>query len=67
MSSGHPVMMVSAKEQRSGSSLIDCWKAIFFSGMMCTWWIARSRAISGAGIGAYRDRVSATSISLPGL
>ena len=61
------MIIVSARERSSGSSWMHCWKAFFFSGVIWMWWIAMSSATSGAVRGAYRDKVSATNISRPGL
>ena len=39
ISSGQPVMIILAREQRSGSSWMRAWNSVFLSGVMCTcWW-----------------------------
>ena len=41
--SGQPVIIVSAREQRSGSSWMRAWNSIFLSGVMCTWLTVMSK------------------------
>ena len=52
ISSGHPAMIVSAREQRSGSSWMRVWNSVFLSGVICTWLMVMSRGISGVLRGA---------------
>ena len=64
ISSGQPVMIISAREWRSGSSWMRVWNSVFLSGVMCTWLMVMSKGISGTLRSAYQERTSATNISV---
>ena len=66
ISSGHAVMIMSARALSSGSSWIASRWSHFFSESMYTWLTDMSRRISGVSSGEYLDKVSATTISSPG-